>query len=428
MQYSGLKYSDDDSDARWLAKLLRLGLLPEGYIYPKEERAVRDLLRRRSRLVQQHTANLLAVQNLFARNRGQSLSANEVKRLTPEAVSRLLPDPNLALAVQSTLLVMRGQEAAIDLLEREALAQVRLRPAYRHLLSVSGIGQVLGLTILLETGPIDALRRGRALRLLLPLRGQRAAVQRQAQGPRQHQERQQVPGLGLPGGGQLRGALQRRDQALLPAQAGQDQRHGRHQDRRPQAGPGLLLHPARRHRLRRESGLRLNRFGAVAATHAKGVGPRASRSEWAPPPPPKRHGGLTVTETPLPASQPGVGRRPRGAEPAICEPAARRGRGGCAGLLGVRAPAPPRLRGPLGPWWGTDDFLGLPRARGRVSMPNGHGPIALIQKGDWCGSEIIRHRCRENRRRVPERLKADVAGQKACSGTRKFVVLLIGVS
>jgi len=49
VQYSGLKYSDDDTDAAWLAKLLRLGLLPEGYIYPKAERAVRDLLRRRQR-------------------------------------------------------------------------------------------------------------------------------------------------------------------------------------------------------------------------------------------------------------------------------------------------------------------------------------------------------------------------------------------
>ena len=116
---------------------------------------MRDLLRRRSRLVQQHTANVLAVQNLLARNRGQSLNANAVKRLTPEAVARLLPNPNLALAVQSTLLAMRGQEAAIELLEREALAQVRGRAPYRHLLSVSGIGPVLGLTILLETGPVE---------------------------------------------------------------------------------------------------------------------------------------------------------------------------------------------------------------------------------------------------------------------------------
>ena len=39
-QYSGLKYTDDHSDARWLAHLLRLGVLPEGYIYPKAERAI----------------------------------------------------------------------------------------------------------------------------------------------------------------------------------------------------------------------------------------------------------------------------------------------------------------------------------------------------------------------------------------------------
>jgi len=34
-QYNGLKYTDDNSDARWLAHLLRLGVLPEGYIYPR---------------------------------------------------------------------------------------------------------------------------------------------------------------------------------------------------------------------------------------------------------------------------------------------------------------------------------------------------------------------------------------------------------
>jgi transposase len=155
VQYSGLKYSDDDSDAAWLAKLLRLGLLPEGYIYPKEQRAVRDLLRRRSRLVQQHTANVLAVQNLLARNRGRSLSANAIRRLSPERVGELLADANLALAVQCTLLAMRGQEAAIELLEREACTQVKGQPQYAHLLTTSGIGKILGMTILLETGPVQ---------------------------------------------------------------------------------------------------------------------------------------------------------------------------------------------------------------------------------------------------------------------------------
>jgi len=50
-RYSGLKHSNDQHDAFWLAEMLRLGILSEGYIYPKEERPVRDLLRKRGHLV-----------------------------------------------------------------------------------------------------------------------------------------------------------------------------------------------------------------------------------------------------------------------------------------------------------------------------------------------------------------------------------------
>ncbi len=68
VQYEGLKHTDGDTDAMFLAKLLRLGILSEGHIYPKEGRAVRELLRKRGQRVRQRTANLLSVQNLFARN------------------------------------------------------------------------------------------------------------------------------------------------------------------------------------------------------------------------------------------------------------------------------------------------------------------------------------------------------------------------
>lgn len=51
-QYSGLKHADDKSAAFFLAELLRLNLLPKGYIYLREERAVRDMLRHRMMLVQ----------------------------------------------------------------------------------------------------------------------------------------------------------------------------------------------------------------------------------------------------------------------------------------------------------------------------------------------------------------------------------------
>ena len=154
VQYEGLKYGDDDTDACWLAKLLRLGLLPEGYIYPRKERPVRDLARKRSQLVHQHTSNLQSLQNHMARSRGHSLSANQIRRLSHEDVDRLLPDADLALAVKSNLEVMRTLDGLIDRIEKTVLRKIKLREEFQPLLSVSGIGNILGLTIMLETGEI----------------------------------------------------------------------------------------------------------------------------------------------------------------------------------------------------------------------------------------------------------------------------------
>jgi transposase len=158
-QYEGLKYTDDDSDARWLAHLLRLGVLPQGYIYPKEERAVRDLLRKRSQLVHQKTANLLSVQNLYTRNTGLSISANRIKKLTLEQVDGLFMMGDVGLAVKANLSVMRCLEAEIKSLEQVVKERVKLKPAFRYLLTVSGIGQTLALTIMLETGDIRRFPR-----------------------------------------------------------------------------------------------------------------------------------------------------------------------------------------------------------------------------------------------------------------------------
>jgi transposase len=90
-QYAGLKDTDDRSAARWLAHLLRLGILPQGYIYPAAERAVRDLLRKRSQLGRQQTAKLLSIENGLTRNPGLTGSGNRVKQLTGEEVEHLLP-------------------------------------------------------------------------------------------------------------------------------------------------------------------------------------------------------------------------------------------------------------------------------------------------------------------------------------------------
>ncbi len=153
-QYEGLKYTDDHSDARWLAHLLRLGILPQGYIYPKQERAVRDLLRKRSQLVRQRTANLLSIQNLVTRNTGSSISSNRIKLLRAEDIESLLGNADQVLAAQSNLWVLRCLEEQIGKLEQVIKERVKLRPQFRYLKTVDGIGEILALTIMLETGEI----------------------------------------------------------------------------------------------------------------------------------------------------------------------------------------------------------------------------------------------------------------------------------
>jgi len=152
--YSGLKYTNDHSDARWLAHLLRLGVLPEGYIYPKAERAVRDLLRKRAHLVRQHTANVLSVQNLMVRNTGARFGAKRIDEFTPAELAGILPEAEQVLAVTSSLAVMHCLGQQIKTLEKTVQKHLKHTPAYVQLQTVEGIGTILAQTIVLETGDI----------------------------------------------------------------------------------------------------------------------------------------------------------------------------------------------------------------------------------------------------------------------------------
>lgn len=153
-QYNGLKFTDDEYDARWLAHLLRLGILPEGYIYPREMRGLRDLLRKRSQLVRQRTTQILSMQNLISRNTAQSMSGRAIKQLEASEIEKMNTDPNRTLAITSNLAVMNCLDEQISHLEKTIKKQVKLRPEFQPLLSVDGIGNILGMTIMLETGDI----------------------------------------------------------------------------------------------------------------------------------------------------------------------------------------------------------------------------------------------------------------------------------
>lgn len=158
-QYGGLKYSSDQHDARWLAHLLRLGILPEGYIYPKQERALRDLARKRSQLVRTRTTQILSIQNILERNLGTPFSGNNIKTWSAEEIKALPLLPEQSLAISANLAVMQCLDAQIKIVEDVILAQAKLRPDFQGLLTVSGIGKILALTIALETGDVGRFEK-----------------------------------------------------------------------------------------------------------------------------------------------------------------------------------------------------------------------------------------------------------------------------
>ena len=159
-QYNGLKYTDDRSDARWLAHVLRLGVLPEGYIYPQAQRPVRDVLRKRAHLVEQQPAHVLSVQNLILRNTGTRLSTNRIKSVSQAEVDALFPDADQALAVSSAVAVLHCLAAQIKTVETRVRSRIHKTPLYDLLQTVDGIGPILAQTILLDTGDSGRFPRG----------------------------------------------------------------------------------------------------------------------------------------------------------------------------------------------------------------------------------------------------------------------------
>jgi transposase len=158
--YDGMKYTGDEHDARHLAHLLRLGILPTGYIYPKAERAVRDLLRKRSQLVRCRTAQILSIENLVCRNSGQQISGDEVRQLDEEMLRRLCGGNAYRIqAIQSNLRVMRCLDEEILGLEKTVLSQAKIKPAFKKLRTIPGIGEILGMTVMYETGTIDRFKK-----------------------------------------------------------------------------------------------------------------------------------------------------------------------------------------------------------------------------------------------------------------------------
>lgn len=151
--YSGLKHTDDEHDAFWLAHLMRLGILPTGYIYPKTERGLCDLARQRMRLVQHRSSHITSIQGQVWRSTAVRLRSTTLKGEGTQSWPELT-DPDVALSIETGRAAIDALTVQIERLEAVLLKRMKLSPDFRLLQTVTGIGPILAMTIALEVGTI----------------------------------------------------------------------------------------------------------------------------------------------------------------------------------------------------------------------------------------------------------------------------------
>lgn len=153
-QYSGIKHADDTNDAFFLAELLRLKILPTGHIYDAKLRPTRDLLRRRLMLVHQRTALMLSFKSLYSRTTGLEMTLSRLKAMEVEQAQRIYKHPANQLIAGMQIEQIEHLSESIQKIEKMVLGCARALPLYSKLLTLPGVGQILGMTITMEVGDI----------------------------------------------------------------------------------------------------------------------------------------------------------------------------------------------------------------------------------------------------------------------------------
>ena len=153
----GGKAKNDRIDGGKIAKLLRGGNFPMAYVYPRQKRATRDLLRRRTFFVRQrgqliaHVVNTNSQYNLPPLTMKLCYAGNR-----SDDFAERFAEPAVRHSVSANLALIDAFDAQIDDLERKLVQQARNDdPVTLHLLrTIPGVGKILSLVLLYEIDDI----------------------------------------------------------------------------------------------------------------------------------------------------------------------------------------------------------------------------------------------------------------------------------
>jgi transposase len=153
----GGKAKNDRIDAEKIARLLQAGVLPMAYVYPQEQRSLRDLLRRRLRFVRQRAELMGHIQNLNQQGNLPELPESLKVKSRRSAVLEHFEQEDVKLSVQTDLTLISHYDQVIAQCEKHILARAKdcQGRVLTILMSVPGIGKIIALTIALEVDRIE---------------------------------------------------------------------------------------------------------------------------------------------------------------------------------------------------------------------------------------------------------------------------------
>jgi len=96
---------------------------------------------------------------MIERQVGQRVSSNKLKKITEEEIKALLKEEHLVLSAMANILTMKTLDQQIRIIEKAVKGTVKLRKKFECLLTVTGIGDILALTIMLEVGDIGRFEK-----------------------------------------------------------------------------------------------------------------------------------------------------------------------------------------------------------------------------------------------------------------------------
>ena len=148
----GGKVKNDKIDAEKIAMLLRASMMPIAYVYPKEMRATRDLLRRRCYLVGIRARALSHIQNTNT----QYNLADLAKRITSPGnrigLAEHFPEGSVRRMIELDLALIDQLDDEIRRLELylTRTAKIDAPRDYYRLQSIPGVGKILSMVLLYE--------------------------------------------------------------------------------------------------------------------------------------------------------------------------------------------------------------------------------------------------------------------------------------